>query len=132
MVENNPIGVVGDRFLGELGRATKTSFAYGSGVGIVQRHHPRRAVGDLAGQAGAGLDDHLIEQSADPVYLAQRLSRSAADRRVGSSGQGSPGTATARASSAAVNSARVASWPVMASTSALASSLRRRSHTATS
>ncbi len=63
MVHHDAVGVVGHLGLvAELDRPAETSLGDGAGVGVVQRHDPRGPVGDLAGEAGAGLGHDLFER----------------------------------------------------------------------
>ena len=120
VIEDQPVGVVDDLCLvAELDRFAEPALADRSGVGFVQRHEPGRPGRLITLDPGAGLvddplgafDEHreVVEHAphATPASLVRQGVRGFGDRRA----------------------ARSASWPVIANTSALASSVRRRSHT---
>ena len=121
VIDDQAVGVVDDLGLvAELDRLAETSLADRSGVGFVQRHEPGRPGGLLAVDSAAGLVD-------DPLGALDQHSKvlEDGDARVA----GGPCSDKAFVASVTAAAARSASCPVITNTSALASSLRRRSHT---
>ena len=120
VIDDQPVGVVDDlRLVAELDRLAETSLADRSGVGFVQRHEPGRPGGLVAADPGAGLvDDPLgaLDEHREILEHATHVSPASLVRK-------------AFVASVTAAAARSASCPVITNTSALASSLRRRSHT---
>ena len=130
MVEHDAVGVVDHLALeAELDRTPETALGDGSGLGVVEGHHPAGAVGDFSGEPGAGLGHDLFEDPDGALEFADEGGRFARGSRSGPAQPAAGIMATIRAS-LMVASAMVANSPVRVSTSSLASPLRRRSQAA--
>ena len=73
VVHDDAVAVVDDLGdVAELDGPTESSFHDRSGVGVVQRHDPRRAGHGLTAQTGAGLRRDPLDQIGDPFQLGHR------------------------------------------------------------
>ena len=80
VVDDDAVFVVDElRLVAELDRLAEAALDDRTGIGVVQRHHPRRTRRGLTGEALAGLGGDLAGQRGGPFQLG--------DRRPGPSGR---------------------------------------------